>query len=688
MTRTWKDVERLTVKEALKEAEELREEINFHNYRYYTLDSPVISDAGFDRLMLRLEEIEERFPGLVTPDSPTQRVGAKPLPEFGTIKHTLPMLSLDNAFSEEEAREFDRRIKRFLKTAQEFEYVAEPKIDGLAVELVYENGAFKSGSTRGDGYTGEDITQNLRTVKSVPLRLLSRGKEKAIIPRRLEVRGEVYLPKEGFRKINAEREKKGEPLFSNPRNAAAGSLRQLDPRITASRPLDIFCYGVGRVDGIQFSTHMEMLEYLKKAGIKVNPLIDVVDTIEGAIKYHKKIEGLREKLGYKLDGVVLKVNNLALQEKLGMRTRNPKWALAFKFEPEQETTVVKGIEVGVGRTGALTPVALLEPVTVGGVTIERATLHNQDDIDRKDVRIGDTVIVERAGDVIPEVFCVVKDRRRGTEKPFTMPAVCPECGSKVEKTGAIHFCTGGLSCPAQLMETISHFSSRRAMDIEGLGEKHVEQFVKDGLIKDVADIYYLKKDDIVKLERWAEKSADNLIESIEKSKTPTLERLIYSLGIRGVGEHMAGVLAREFKSLSPFMKPGMEANMEAKEEELMAVHGIGPETARSIVDFFSEPQNVKVIEKLRKAGVGFPGKKAGQGVLDGKTFLFTGALRTFSREEAKRLVEEKGGIAAPAVSKNVDYVVAGESPGSKYDKAKALGLKIISEEEFRKMVQG
>ncbi|MBI5598709.1 MAG: NAD-dependent DNA ligase LigA [Deltaproteobacteria bacterium] len=677
MERAWKDVKKLTRTEASAEVSSLRDEINLHNYRYYVLDSPVISDAVFDRLMLRLEAIEARFPGLVTPDSPTQRVGAGPSKEFGAIKHTLPMLSLNNAFTGEEAVEFDRRVKRFLKTADEIDYAAEPKIDGLAVELVYFNGVFATGSTRGDGTAGEDITRNLKTVKSIPLKLLK--PEKARLPRVIEVRGEIYLPIEGWKRVNAEREKKGEPLFANPRNAAAGSLRQLDPRVTAARPLDIFCYGAGRAEGVEFTTHIETLEYLKKIGMRVNPLVEKVRGIEAALAYHRRLEGMRKGLGYELDGAVIKVNSLGLQERLGVLTRSPRWALACKFAPRQETTVVKAIEVGVGRTGALTPVAVLEPVEVGGVTITHATLHNQDEVDRKDVRIGDTVVVERAGDVIPEVKSVIKDTRTGGERPFVMPGKCPECGATVEKTRAIHFCTGGLACPAQLMETIRHFASKRAMDIEGLGTKHVEQLVKDGLIKDVADIYRVKKDDLLKLERWAEKSAENLLASIEKSKTPTLTRLIYALGIRGVGEHMAGVLAKRLGNLGALMK--------ASKDDLLGVHDIGPETALSITDFFAESHNRDVMEKLEKHGVMSVEEKPPEGKLNGKTFLFTGTLKTFSREEAKRLVEAAGGVAASAAGKNVDYVVTGEEPGSKYGKAKKLGLKIISEEEFKKMLR-
>lgn len=672
-----------------KEIERLREEIDFHNYRYYVLDSPVISDAEYDKLMHRLEEIEGKHPDLITSDSPTQRVGAKPLEAFGNIKHTVPMLSLSNAFTREEAADFDNRIKKLLKIDSNIEYVAEPKMDGLAVELVYRDGRFKAGSTRGDGYTGEDVTQNIRTIRSIPMRLLHGSRltvhgSRLSIPSHLEVRGEMFLPIKAFERLNKERGKSSEPLFANPRNAAAGSLRQLDPRITAIRPLDIFCYGIGAVEGIKFKTHWETLQTLKAFGFKVNPLIKICKGIDAVMDYHKDMEKMRENLPYELDGIVIKVNSLELQERLGVITRSPRWALAYKFKPRQETTRIKNIEIGVGRTGALTPVAVMEPVGLGGVTIERATLHNQDEIGRKDIRIGDTVVVERAGDVIPEVVMVVKDKRTGKEVVYKIPDKCPLCGSRVERVGAIHFCTGGLLCPAQVKETIRHFASKRAMDIEGLGERNIEQFVDDGLIKDVADLYYLKKGDILKLERWAEKSAENLIDAVEKSKTPALPRIIYALGIRQVGERMAQILAEEFGSLKILMG--------ADKERLLSVRDIGPETAESIFDFFHEPHNIKVIENLKKAGVVFPEMiktevPSGRGKLSGKTFLFTGALESFSRDEARELVEKLGGKTASGVSKDIDYVVGGSEPGSKYNKAVKLGLKIITEDEFKNMMK-
>ena len=681
-------------KEAIKELEKLREEINYHNHRYYILDSPVISDAEYDRLFKKLQELENNFPHLITPDSPTQRVGAMPLDEFKTIAHTIPMLSLNNANNVEEAREFDERVKRFLETKEEIEYVAEPKMDGLAIELVYVDGLFTAGSTRGDGYTGEDVTLNLRTVKSIPLRLLNKTVEKVKvegektlplpIPARLEVRGEVFIPIKEFERLNREREERGEPAFANPRNAAAGSIRQLDSKITAMRPLDIYCYGIGALEGAKFKTHWEILHTLKGWGLKVNPFIKICKGIDEVIKYHEDMEEKRDRIPYELDGVVVKVNSLDLQDRLGILTRSPRWAVAYKFKARQETTRVKDIIVGVGRTGALTPVAVLEPVEVGGVTVERATLHNQDEVDRKDVRVGDTVVVQRAGDVIPEIVMVIKEKRTGSEKPFRLPEKCPLCGSAVVKEGAIHRCTGGLSCPAQLKEGIRHFAAKRAMNIEGLGDKHIDQFVEKGVIKDMADLYSLKKEDIAELERWADKSAQNLLDQIEKSKDTTLARMIYALGIRQVGEHMAKVLANNFGSLDELMK--------ASYDNLMEIHEIGPETAESIVTFLKEGHNRNVIEKLKRAGVKFPRSPLFQrGVrgdlrFKGKQFVLTGTLSGFTRGEAKELIESLGGRITSSVSKNTDYVIAGAEPGSKYDKAVELGIKILNEEEFKDLL--
>jgi len=649
---------KMTKSGALKRIEFLCEEINRHNYLYYILDSPEISDAEYDRLLRELEELEKKFPDLVTPDSPTQRVGVAPLAEFGTVKHTIPMISLQNAFTEEEAREFDAKVKRFLHTTQDIEYVAEPKIDGLAIELVYENGIFTVGSTRGDGETGENVTQNLRTIKTIPLKLF---KPKAgAIPRKLEVRGEVYMKLRDFNKLNKRREGAGEPLFANPRNAAAGSVRQLDSKVTAGRPLDIFCYGVGVVEGLKLSTHWEILETLKSLGFKINPLIKRCKNIEEALTFHREIEEKRESLDYEIDGVVLKVNSLRLQEELGEISRSPRWAMAYKFPPRQETTRVIDIQVGVGRTGALTPVAIMEPVNVGGVTVSRATLHNQDEINRKDVRIEDTVVVQRAGDVIPEVVMVVKSRRVPHAKPYIMPEKCPSCGSHVVKEEVVWRCPN-VSCPAQVKESIRHFASKGGMDIEGLGYKHIEQMVG--------------------LERFADKSAQNIIDSIEKSRNTTLPRLIYSLGIRDVGEHTAKLLAKEFGTI--------DALKTAKYDDLIKIREVGPEVAKSILAFFAEERNLKFIDKLIKGGITYEAEKTKKGgPLDGKLFVFTGALKGFTRDEAEKIVESLGGRATTSVSKKTDYVVAGEEAGTKLDKARELGVKVITEKEFKALAKG
>lgn len=666
-------------KEARAEAKRLIAEINRHNHLYYVQDSPVITDAEYDGLMRALQKLEAEFPTLVTPDSPTQRVGALPLSVFAPVRHTVPMLSLANATSREEAVDFDKRVRKLLELSSDdnIEYAAEPKMDGLAVELVYEDGIFVKGSTRGDGYTGEDVTQNLRTIRSIPLRLMA-GNANTALPRRIEIRGEVYLPFEGFKRLNAEREAEGAPLFANPRNAAAGSLRQLDPRITAARPLDIFCYGLGALEGVTFGTHFDSLEFLRVAGLKVNPLIRVVKGIEEAVRYHEEMEGGRESLGYDIDGVVIKVNSLAQQERCGAIARSPRWAIAYKFAPREESTVVKDIVVGVGRTGALTPVAVLAPVSVGGVTIERATLHNLDELLRKDVRIGDTVIVHRAGDVIPEVASVVIEKRASGAVEFKMPEMCPACGAAVRQRGAIHYCTGGLKCPAQLKKGICHFVSKRAMDIDGMGEMQSDQLVEKGFLRDAADIYSLKdkRDELLALDRWGEKSVDNMLNAIEASKATTLARLIYALGIRGVGERMARLLANKFGNLN--------ALMNAEEETLLATSDVGVETAKGILDFFRDGHNLAVIARLLKAGVTCPEKETG-GRLSGKVILFTGSLSRFTREEAKGIVEGEGGEFATGVSMRVDYVVAGSEAGSKYEKALKMGLKIIDEDEFRRL---
>ena len=658
-----------------KRVDKLREEIEYHNYRYYILDQPEISDAEYDRLMKELEKLEEEYPDLRSPNSPTQRVGASPLEEFEIVRHTTPMLSLANAFDETEARDFDKRVKKILGTSEEIEYVAEPKFDGLAVELVYERGQFVVGSTRGDGVNGENITQNLRTIKTIPLQLI---RKEIAVPERLEVRGEVIMQLKRFKELNRKREERGEPPFANPRNAAAGSVRQLDPKITVERPLEIYLYALGEVRGWTFKTQSEVLNTLPKWGLRTNPHLRKCKNIEEVLDYYHEMNEKRETLPYEIDGTVIKVNSFDLQTRLGEIARSPRWALAFKFQPKQETTKIKDIKPQVGRTGALTPVALMEPVRVGGVEVSRATLHNQDEIDRLDVRIGDTVVIQRAGDVIPEVVQVITSKRTGKEKKFEMPAKCPVCGAEVIKEEAIHRCIG-LDCPAQLKGRIRHFASKRAMDIDGLGVKLIDQLVDKGLVRDVADIYYIKKEQLIELERMADKSAQNIIDAIEKSKTKPLSKFLYALGIRNVGETTAEDLARHFTRLDDFFR--------LSEEELMEVDGIGPEVAASAHRFFGDKKNRESIDRLKKAGVKVIEPKAKEkGKLAGKIFVFTGAMKDFARDEARTLVESMGATTASTVSKKVDFVVVGEDPGSKFDKAKELEIKTLTEEEFKKMI--
>ncbi|HHF58753.1 MAG TPA: NAD-dependent DNA ligase LigA, partial [Thermoplasmatales archaeon] len=634
------------------------------------------SDAEYDKLMRELQQLEEMYPELITPDSPTQRVGAPPAEEFKTVAHLKPMLSLDNAFNEEEMRRFDERIKRELGKENVI-YTAEPKLDGLSVELVYENGVFVRGSTRGDGYNGEDVTENLKTIRAVPLRL---REGKYGIPRLLAVRGEVIMHIHDFEELNKKLIERGEEPLANPRNAAAGSLRRLDPKETAERPLDIFFYEIMVVEGLKINTQWEALEHLREWGLKTNPLVKRCKNIDEVIEYYNEMKEKREQLSYEIDGIVVKVDNLEDQEKLGIKARSPRWAIAYKFPPREKITQVMDIIVQVGRTGTLTPVALLKPVDVSGVTVSRATLHNFDYIREKDVRIGDWVKVIRAGDVIPEVVEVIKEKRTGKEKIFQMPDKCPVCGSHVVREGAYYRCTGGLSCPAQLKRSIAHYASKGAMDIEGLGPKIVDLLVDKGLVKRISDLYKLTIPDLLRLPGFALKSAKNLIESIEKSKERSLDRFIYALGIPNVGEHMAKVLAERFKTLDNLMN--------AREIELLAIPEVGPETAKSIVDFFREPKNREEIQRLKELGVKatFEKMEKKEGILKGKVFVFTGALKSFTREEAKRIVEELGGRAVSNVSRNVDYVVVGENPGSKYERAKQLGLKIINEEEFKKLI--
>ncbi len=666
-------------KEVLDRIQKLRDEINYHNYRYYVLDSPVISDEDYDALVHELKELEEKYPETITPDSPTQRIGAPPSEKFRTVPHHVPMLSLDDAFTPAEVEEFDQRIKRFLGTSEEIEYTLEPKMDGLAVELVYENGMFTLGSTRGDGFNGEDVTPNLRTIPAIPLRLLSRHEP---IPELLEVRGEVYMEKTAFARLNEERSRQGLPLFANPRNAAAGSLRQLDPAVTARRPLQIFLYGAGRVSGHRFKTQWEMLQTFKKWGLRVNPLTKKDKGIKKAIRYHQKLTEMRPRLDYEIDGMVIKVNDLALQERLGAKAKSPRWAIAFKFEAAQGITRIKDIILSVGRTGAITPVAVMEPVKVGGVTVSRATLHNEDEIRRKDIRIGDWVIIRRAGDVIPEVVRPLEERRTGRERPFVMPEYCPVCGSRlVRKPGeAIYRCPNP-DCFPRLAKRIAHFVSKAAMDIEGLGPRVVEQLITAGIIRDVPDLYSIKKSDLLSLEGFAEKSAENLLQAIENSKHTTLSRFLFALGIRHVGEVTAQLLSRRFKTLDRLMN--------ARREDLEAIEGIGPEVAGSIVKWFSEEKNRNLIKRLLDAGIVIEGQdeRPGQLPLQGKSFVFTGSLSSLKRKEAKELVKSLGGQVQSTVGKKTDFLVVGERPGSKLAKAEKLGVKTITEQEFLEMTR-
>jgi DNA ligase (NAD+) len=565
-------------KQARIRIEELRKDIEYNNYRYYVLDDPLVSDAEYDRLMRELIKLESEYPEFLNPNSPTQRVGTKPLEEFSTVSHTIPMLSLANAMSVEELKDFDKRVKKLLNIS-DVDYVMEVKIDGLAVELIYVNGEFTLGSTRGDGYTGEDITQNLKTIKAIPMRLLH--SVYAPTPERLEVRGEVYIGKKEFEELNKKRELSGEPLFANPRNAGSGSVRQLDPRITTERKLNIFCYAAGQIIGVKIETHFQLLEYLKKWGFRINPYARLCKNVEELIKHYNYINGIRVKIPYEIDGTVIKVNRLDYQDKLGTVSRSPRWAIAYKFEAHEETTVVEDIIVGVGRTGALTPVAVLKPVSIGGVEVSRATLHNEDEIKRKDIMVGDTVVVTRAGDVIPEVIKVIKENRTGCEKRFVMPEKCPICGERVVRPPdeAIRRCIN-INCPAQIKGSIEHFASKRAMDIDGLGEKLVEKLVDKNIIKDVSDLYYIEKKTLLKLERMGDKSVQNIIDAITASKKRPFARFIYALGIRHVGEHISTLLADRYKEIDKLMS--------VREDELLAIPEIGPEVSSSITSFFQK----------------------------------------------------------------------------------------------------
>ena len=661
-----------------KEIEELREKLRYHEYRYYVLDDPEISDAAYDRMMSRLKELEAAYPELVTPDSPTVRVGGAPREGFSTVRHARPMLSLDNAFSYDALREWDRRVRE-LSGQEKIGYVAEHKFDGLSISLQYEDGILSRGVTRGDGTTGEEVTPNAKAIRSIPLRVDAGILKKVKLPPDFEVRGEVMMTKKAFEALNREQERIGGKIFVNARNSAAGAVRVLDSSITAARRLDFFAYYL-LVDGkVPFAKHSESLQALKQLRFRASDDWKLCAGIEAVVAYCEDWDAKREKLPYEIDGVVIKVNSVAIQNELGYTAKAPRWAIAYKYPARQETTVVNDIIVQVGRTGTLTPVAVLEPVQVGGVTVSRSTLHNMDEIERLGLQIGDTVLIERAGEVIPHVLKVVKEGKN--RKPFRMPKHCPECGSTIHHVeGEVAYRCVNAACPAKRRESILHFAGRHAMNIDGLGDKIVDQLVDKGLVKDVADLYALKEDELAGLERMAEKSAQNLLEEIEASKKNSLARLIYALGIQFVGERTAQLLAEHFSSL--------EKLAEAKEEELEEVPEVGPKVAASIVEFFSEPANRQLIKKLRKAGVHPTAEKrvVKSQKLAGKSFVFTGSLANRSREEAGELVIQHGGKVSSSVSKKTDYVVVGTDPGSKYEKAKELGVTILTEGGFEKLL--
>ena len=723
--------EKLTkiLKEGKKPSEDdvqrLRDIIEFHNRQYFVFDNPVISDKEYDGLFHLLLEIEERFPELKTPDSPTHRVGAPPRKDLPTVKHRVPMLSLDNAFDFEDLRKFDQRVRTLLGTDEDIEYVCEHKLDGLAISLRYENGVLVLGATRGDGIEGEDVTPNVKTIKVIPLKLKT---DKP--PQVVEVRGEVFMRYKDFEELNRRQRERGDKEFSNPRNAAAGSIRQLDPSITAERPLFFYPYAFGELDGIRFQTHYEFLKWAESVGFITNPHTKVCKGIEEVIEYCNYWTKHRDALDYPADGVVVKVNRIDYQDMLGFKARSPRWAIAYKFPAEVKETVVEDIIVSVGRTGVLTPVAILKPVVLDGAVVTRASLHNEDEINRLDVRVGDTVLVHRAGQVIPEIIEVVKEKRPQDAKPFKMPDKCPVCGAPVVKEGAYHKCTG-FRCPAQVKGRIKHFASRDGMDIEGLGEKLIETLVDKGLISDVGDLYYLKMSDLVSLERMGEKSASNMLKAVEKSKNRPLYKLIYALGIPLVGQKTASLIAEQFHSLYELggyisdndlkVFPEDVANAIcrhfrswfevlaskrpedidqqwweklrkiAKEktqdiiDKLYSIEGIGDETVNAIVKTFSQGGTWEVIDKLERAGVKLK-EEYREGKLSGKTFVFTGSLKNMSRTEASDAVRRLGGRVASSVSKKVDYVVVGENPGSKYEKALKLGLNIIDEDEFLRLI--
>lgn len=651
---------------------ELRNLIDFHNHRYHVLDSPAIDDQSFDLLLRELEELEDRYPELQDPESPTRRVGSKPLAAFATVELKTPMLGLDNAFNQDEITAFHNRVCKLVEE-EKFDYFCELKIDGLAVSLNYENGLLKSGSTRGDGFVGEDVTLNLRTIKQVPLKLPE--------PLTLEIRGEVYISRADFEALNRRRELDALPLFANPRNAAAGSLRQLDPRLTAMRPLKLFIYGIGE-NNLNFDTQSAVLKHLETLKLPVSGLSKICSGLEEVWEFCTLMQNKRDELPYEIDGVVIKVNSLELQKKLGHTARSPRWAIAYKFPPEEKMTKVIDIQVNVGRTGAITPVALLEPVFLSGTTVQRASLHNEDLIAEKEIMIGDTVVVRKAGEIIPEVVKVEKEKRTGSEKAFSVPLYCPSCGAETVRLleEAARRCLNP-ACPAQLVEKIVHFASRRAMDIEGLGPSGAELLFQSGLVKDIGDLYYLRFEDLTNLPRVQEKTAFNLLRAIEKSKNNPLRRFLFGLGIRHVGEKAARLLAETFITLDQVRLAGPD--------ELMQIEEIGPKIAEAIVYYFKRGETAQLIEKIKRAGVNLSEPVQQQfsaGRLSGKVFVFSGGLTNYTRDEAAALIEAKGGRISSSVSQKTDYLILGSEPGSKLAKAKELGLEIIDEEQFAALI--
>ena len=656
-----------------KRIAELRGILQDHNYRYYVMDDPTIADGEYDSLLRELQSLEKDNPSLVTSDSPTQRVGSHPVSEFGTIKHRIPMLSLANAMNEADLVAFDERMQKGLDQ-ESVTYMAEPKLDGLGVELVYENGTFIHGSTRGDGFRGEDITHNLKTIRGIPLSLRTNDLP---APPLLEIRGEVFIRKNDFKDLNEKQELNEKSAFANPRNAAAGSLRQLDSTITAERPLSIYCYEAGMINGVEFIDHASFLDSLKKWGLPVNPFIQIVTGSKGLTQFHQELEDRRNDLPYEIDGTVFKVNNYNKREDLGTRSRSPRWAIAGKFKAQQATTVIHDIDIQVGRTGALTPVAKLEPVYIAGVTVTNATLHNQDEIVRKDIRIGDTVLIERAGDVIPKVMKVIKEKRPNRTKPFQIPSACPVCQHETHRSeGEVILRCGNISCPRQIKGRIQHFASKLALDIDGLGEKIVDQLVNEDLIQSIDDLFNLKQETLEKLDRLGEKSAENLVDAISNSKDTTFARFIYALGIRNVGEHIAKVLEKQYSgNLTEFQNTTVE--------DLEAIDEIGPIVAETVIQFWSDDSNKKMVQNCLDYGVRFADVEVNlHQPFAGQTFVFTGSLQQLTRKEAKDILENLGGKASGSVSEKTDFVIAGSGAGSKLKKAGDFGISILTEEEF------